>query len=148
MKQDNVDSEVDEEKNALLANKELSDEARGRACKPITGGTRGTDHYFFFLPFGGLVFGYFTRYPRCERDSLPLGRLLHSVSKDPSVTVPTHCGKRGGPWIDSNALPSSFLVFLPKFLWNAKDGSDWRDEISLIFVTVGTIDGLLPRWDL
>ena len=38
VKQENVDSEVDEEKSALLANQELSDEARGRICKPITKG--------------------------------------------------------------------------------------------------------------
>jgi len=150
MKQENVSSKVNEEKSALLASQEVSDKARGRACKPITGGgTWGTGgHCFFFLPFGGLVFGYFTRHPCCERDSLPFGRVLRSVCKGLPVAVPAHCEKRGGLWIDSDALLSSFLVFVPKrFLWKEKDGSDWRDDISLILVIVGTIDDLLPRWD-
>ena len=83
-----------------------------------------------------LFRGYFTRHLSREPDSPP---------------------ERGGLWIDSDALPSSFLVFLPKrfdkFLWNAKDGPDWRDRINVIVlvffvvaltpVTVGTINNLL-----
>ena len=50
------------------------------------------------------------------------------------VCIPAHCEKRRGLWIYGNALPSHLFVFLPKrfdrFLWNAKDGLDWRDEIN------------------
>jgi len=60
MKQENVNSEVDEEKSTLLANQELSDEARGRACRPIMGEGSLRNRPLFLLPFVGLVFGHET----------------------------------------------------------------------------------------
>jgi len=103
----------------------------------------------------------FSKHPCRERDppsDFILGGEINDVSKGFRVLVPARFGERTGLGIDGDALSSPLLVFLPKrfdrFLRNAKDGLDWRDEsnrlvrvvfavIALILVIIGTIDNLL-----
>ena len=107
-----------------------------------------------------LLRGCFARHSRRERDSSPdflVGEIINDMSKGFRVLVPARFRERNRLWIDSNALSSPFLVFLPErfdgVLRNAKDGLDRRDEINgfvvlaffvivLILVVVGTIDDL------
>lgn len=103
----------------------------------------------------------FSKHPRRERDlssDLLLGSIVYDMSISFRILVPARFWKRSGFWIDGEAFPSPFLVFLPKrfyrLLWNAKDSSDRRDEsdrlvmvvffvAALILVKVGAIDDLL-----